>query len=75
MLGLDMKTHGKKIKEDIAVIFNDSHYDINLTPKIIGHILSKVYKNWDAALFLRLSGEIRTPAEKENQKNVHRHGG
>lgn len=36
MLGLDMKTHGKKIKEDIAVIFNDSHYDVNLTPKSSG---------------------------------------
>ena len=30
ILGLDMKTHSKKIKEDIAVIFNDSHYDVNL---------------------------------------------
>ena len=68
MLGLDMKTHGKKIKEDIAVIFNDSHYDINLTPKIIGHILSKVYKNWDAALFSGYLEKFGLPQKKKIKK-------
>ncbi len=68
MLGLDMKTHGKKIKEDIAVIFNDSHYDVNLTPKIIGHILSKVYKNWDAPLFFEYLERFNLPEKKKIKK-------
>ena len=68
MLGLDMKTHSKKIKEDIAVIFNDSHYDINLTPKIIGHILSKVYKNWDAPLFSEYLERFNLPEKKKIKK-------
>lgn len=68
MLGLDMKTHSKKIKEDIAVIFNDSHYDINLTPKIIGHILSKVYKNWDAPLFFEYLERFDLPEKKKIKK-------
>ena len=68
MLGLDMKTHSKKIKEDIAVIFNDSHYDVNLTPKIIGHILSKVYKNWDAPLFSRYLERFSLPEKKKIKK-------
>ena len=68
MLGLDMKTHRKMIKEDIAVIFNDSHYDVNLTPKIIGHILSKVYKNWDAPLFSRYLERFSLPEKKKIKK-------
>ena len=68
MLGLDMKTHSKKIKEDIAVIFNDSHYDVNLTPKIIGHILSKVYKNWDAPLFFEYLERFDLPEKKKIKK-------
>lgn len=68
ILGLDMKTHSKKIKEDIAVIFNDSHYDINLTPKIIGHILSKVYKNWDSPLFSKYLERFGLPEKKKIKK-------
>ena len=68
MLGLDMKTHSKMIKEDIAVIFNDSHYDVNLTPKIIGHILSKVYKNWGAPLFSRYLERFSLPEKKKIKK-------
>lgn len=68
MLGLDMKTHAKKIKEDIAVIFNDSHYDENLTPAIIGRILSKVYKNWDSALFSDYLEQFKVPAKKKIRK-------
>ena len=68
MLGLDMKTHSKKVKEDIAVIFNDSHYDVNLTPKIIGHILSKVYKNWDAPLFSEYLERFGLPEKKKLKK-------
>ena len=63
-----MKTHSKKIKEDIAVIFNDSHYDVNLTPKIIGHILSKVYKNWDAPLFSEYLERFGLPEKKKIKK-------
>ena len=68
ILGLDMKTHSKIIKEDIAVIFNDSHYDISLTPRIIGHILSKVYKNWDAALFSSYLERFGLPEKKKIKK-------
>lgn len=68
MLGLDMKTHTKKIKEDIAVIFNDSHYDVNLTPAIIGRILSKVYKNWNSALFSDYLEQFKVPAKKKIRK-------
>ena len=68
ILGLDMNTPSKMVKEDIAVIFNDSHYDVNLTPKIIGHILSKVYKNWDAPLFSRYLERFSLPEKKKIKK-------
>lgn len=51
ILGLDMKTHSNEIKQDIGVVFNDSHYDAGLTPAHIGRVLSHVYKNWNTEMY------------------------
>lgn len=48
IFGKDLIQDEKEIKEDIAVIYDTTHYNLNFTPKFIGTILSKVYKNWDA---------------------------
>ena len=45
ILGKDLKTQEREIKEDIAVIFDVSHYNLQYTPAFIGKILSGVYKN------------------------------
>ena len=35
IFGLDFKTHEKSIKEDIAVIFDATHYNLNFTPHLL----------------------------------------
>lgn len=47
ILGKDLQTQEKEIKEDIAVIYDVSHYNLQYTPKFIGAMLQKVYQNWD----------------------------
>lgn len=47
ILGKDLRTQEKEIKEDIAVIYDVSHYNLQYTPKFIGSMLQKVYRNWD----------------------------
>lgn len=47
ILGKDLQTQEKEIKEDIAVIYDVSHYNLQYTPKFIGSMLQKVYRNWD----------------------------
>ena len=47
ILGKDLKTQEKEIKEDIAVILDVSHYNLEFTPIFIGNMLSRIYKNWD----------------------------
>lgn len=47
ILGKDLQTQEKEIKEDIAVVYDVSHYNLQYTPKFIGSMLQKVYQNWD----------------------------
>ena len=47
VLGQEFAGNEKKIKEEIAVIFDKTCYDLAMTPLFIGKILSNVYSNWD----------------------------
>ena len=40
ILGKDLYTYEKEIKEEIAVIFDRSHYNENLKPSFVGKMLS-----------------------------------
>lgn len=51
IMGKDLHTQEKEIKEDIAVIFDVSHYSLNYTPAFIGKFLSKIYRNWDMGTY------------------------
>lgn len=47
ILGKDFRTAEKEIKEDIAVIFDVTHYNLEFTPAFIGKLLPKIYANWN----------------------------
>ena len=51
IFGKDVSHHEKEIKEDIAVIFDNTHYNLDFTPAFIGKMLAKVYKKWNMALY------------------------
>ena len=57
----------KQIKEEIAVIFDKTCYDLNFTPLFIGKILSNVYSNWDMEKYHK---EVRKNLESEEGKKI-----
>lgn len=64
LLGKDIAAHSNRIKEDLAVIFDDAGYDENFTPLQIGKFLSHVYKNWDADRYRSYLKRFDLPAKK-----------
>jgi len=51
ILGMDLNSHEKKIKERIGVVFDECCFHDNLTPDDISKILGKIYQNWDGKLY------------------------
>ena len=68
IFGLDLKTDEINIKKDIAVIFDQTHYDEEFSPKFIGKMLSKVYSNWDQKMFLEYLTQFQLPLKKKIKK-------
>lgn len=50
--GMNFKENEKLIKEDLAVIFDTTHYDLELSPRWIERILSHTFQNWNHELYL-----------------------
>ena len=48
---MNFKDNEQLIKEQIAVIFDATHYNLEFTPKLIGLILSKTYQNWNNEVY------------------------
>ncbi len=65
IFGKDLRTQEKEIKEDIAVIFDVSHYNLEFTPAFIGKMLSRVYKNWDMTIYEQYLEEFHLPKRKK----------
>lgn len=65
VLGKDFETNEKEIKEDVAVIFDTTHYNLSFTPKFIGLILSKTYKNWNMETYYHYLELFGLPLEKK----------
>ena len=68
ILGKDMRGEERKIKEEIAVIFDASHYSLQYTPKFIGKFLSKIYQNWDMEKYNEYLARFQLPADKKLKK-------
>lgn len=61
---LDNKQNDKQIKEDIAVVLDDSFLSEYLTPKDINKIMKNIYKNWDENLYFKYIEEFDLPKDK-----------
>lgn len=68
ILGMDLKTQEKEIKEEIGVIFDVTHYNLEFTPVFIGKVLSKIYKNWDMATYKNYLEKFHLPVNKKLKK-------
>lgn len=64
VLGLDNKKNEKEIKEQIGVVFEGSNFHENLNLDNVSKIMSKIYKNWNHALFKDYLKKLRVPENK-----------
>lgn len=68
ILGKQLKNQEKEIREDSAVIFDVSHYNLEYTPAFIGKMLKKVYRNWDMEKYDAYLLRFGLPADKKLKK-------
>lgn len=61
----DFKDNEKEIKEQIAVIFDTTHYNLEFTQKFIGLLLSKMYKQWDMDKYYQYLDKFDLPLKKK----------
>lgn len=68
IFGHDFSTHQKQIKQDIAAVFSNSHYDLAFTPSFLGKMLARVYHRWDQKQYLELLNRFQLPLNKKLKK-------
>lgn len=64
ILGKDFLLEEKQIKQDIAVIFDKTCYNLSFTPMMIGKILSNIYENWDMKKYIYYLERFHIPKKK-----------
>ena len=64
----DPEKYEKEIKNDIAVIFDETHFNLECTPKFIGLLMSKTYSNWDMKLYKQYLEQFDIPLKKKIKK-------
>lgn len=65
IFGKDIREHEKELKEDIAVILDGAHYNLEFTPAFIGKILSRVYQKWNMDLYYDYLERFDIPLKKK----------
>lgn len=65
ILGQEFSGKEKEIKERIGVVFDESHFHEELTPKNISKILSGIYKTFDKELFIDYLVRFNLPYTKK----------
>lgn len=63
--GHEFDCNQKMIKEDLAVIFEQTHFDLEFTPKDLNKIMKQTYKKWDAEMFYQYLKEFDLPHDKK----------
>lgn len=65
ILGMDLDSHEKEIKERIGVVFDECCFHDNLTPADISKILGNIYQNWDGKLYEKYLAQFGLDAKKK----------
>lgn len=58
----------KEIKNDIAVIFDETHFNLEFTPKFIGLLMSKTYPHWNMNKYNQYLRQFNIPQKKKLKK-------
>lgn len=64
LFGEDAAANGRRLKEDIGVVFDECHFHDTLTAKLIGTFMKGIYHNWDMSVYLDYLRRFSLPADK-----------
>lgn len=65
ILGLNLDTDQPRIKEQIGVVWGESHFHEFLNGIQVSHMLGRIYRNWDQELFLDYLHRFALPGKKK----------
>lgn len=65
ILGMDLDTQEKEIKERIGVVFDECCFHDNLTPSDISRIMENIYQKWDSRLYQQYLTRFHLPDQKK----------
>lgn len=65
ILGLNPDTDETRIKEQIGVVWGESHFHEFLNALQVSNMLGKIYKQWDHDLFLNYLNQFSLPEKKK----------
>ena len=60
----DHAKHEKELKEDIGIVFDESHFPEQLTGKDLNLIMKNIYRNWDTPLYMNYLHQFNIPQKK-----------
>ena len=60
----DHAKHEKELKEDIGIVFDESHFPEQLTGKDLNLIMKNIYRNWDTPLYMNYLHQFNIPEKK-----------
>ncbi|MEG0276244.1 MAG: ABC transporter ATP-binding protein [Coprobacillus sp.] len=61
----DVYENEQKIKEDIAVIFDECHFNPNFKCQTVGKMMSMIYPNWQPDVFVKYIDQFQLPKNKK----------
>lgn len=64
MFNQDHAKHEKELKEEIGVVFDESHFPKQLTAKDLNLIMKHIYRNWDKPIYLDYLHQFNIPEKK-----------
>lgn len=65
IFGQDVYEHENEVKEKIAVIFDECHFNPNFKVDMIGKMMSKIYQNWNQETYLSYLNRFNLPKDKK----------
>ena len=60
----DHAKHEKELKQDIGVVFDESHFPEQLTAKDLNLIMKNIYRKWDTPLYMNYLHQFNIPQKK-----------
>ncbi len=64
VLGKDSMEEDSSVRENIGVVFDESYFPQDLTPRQIGNIMKNTYRQWNDELYVKYLSQFELPMKK-----------